>query len=170
MTVLDNLAAVATPASDESVAPAYQAWMAGHTDALEAFLTHDAVCVAMLDDPWSVSGLRAAITMARSRIPDHCAVLAPENRALIDRLGRYVGEVFVRCFDGYWCNVLETAPPGVEVWPMIRCRGYLAGISPRCVVEIALVEGRPGGPAATASGIVPELFASVKAKHQAWAS
>lgn len=148
--------------------PGYRAWLAGHAAALEEFLTRDAARVGDLPDPWTLTGLHIAMTMARTKIPDHTAVLAEQNRALIDRLGRFVGEVFVRRFDGSWYNTLDTAPPEAEVWPMIRCPGYLTGISPHSQVELAIVEGRPHGPAATAGGIVTELFASVAAKHLAW--
>ncbi|MFE3759433.1 hypothetical protein ACFXO9_34455 [Nocardia tengchongensis] len=161
------------PERDNTVAndydnPGYRAWCAGHAAALDEFLTVDAAAVGALPDPWTLAGLRAAIAMARTRFPDRAAVLAEENHMSIDRLGRFVGEVFVRRFDGCWCNVLDTAPAETEVWPMIRCRGYLAGISPHCEVELAIVEGRSGGPAATQRGIVAELFVSVAAKHSAW--
>ncbi|MFE3757962.1 hypothetical protein ACFXO9_26955 [Nocardia tengchongensis] len=160
------------PERDNTVAhdydnPGYRVWCAGHAAALDEFLTVDAAAVGALPDPWTLTGLRAAIALARNRFPDRAAVLAEENRMVIDRLGRFVGEVFVRRFDGCWCNVLDTAPAEAEVWPMIRCGGYLAGISPHCEAELAIVEGRPDGPAATRRGIVAELYASVAAKHSA---
>ncbi|WP_157184463.1 hypothetical protein [Nocardia niigatensis] len=169
MTILDaavvaqQLSAPAEPRMDD-----YQAWLAGRSVALDVFFTQDAPSVAALDDPWTLRGLQAAVRVARERITDRAGVLDPANRALIDRFGRFAGEVFVRQFAGSWCNVLDNAPPDVLVWPMVRCGGYLTPIAPRSALEIAIVEGRPRELAARPDGILTDLYHSVQTKYRVW--
>ncbi|RMI30354.1 hypothetical protein [Nocardia stercoris] len=143
-------------------------WMGGHDAALALFLRSDAPAVAALADPWTFEGLVLAVSTARTLLPDHRAVIAPENRATVERFGRFVGEVFVRSFDGHWCNVPDNAPVGVQLWPMIRCAGYPAPLGPRSELELAVVEGRCKELAATANGLLVNLFTQVQERHRQW--
>ncbi|WP_433560695.1 hypothetical protein ACQP1O_23825 [Nocardia sp. CA-151230] len=168
MAIIDDVVVQQFSFSAESLMDDYGAWLAGQSTALELFFAQDAPCVGALDDPWTLQGLQAAVRVARARIVDRRGILAPENRALIDRFGRFVGEVFVRRFDGSWTNVLDNAPPGVQVWPMVRCSCYLACIAPHSAVEIAIAQGRPQGPAATPDGILTDLYQGVRDKYLTW--
>lgn len=166
--ILDDGVVQQVSLSAELLLDDYGAWLAGHSAALELFFAQDAPSVGALDDPWTLQGLQAAVRVARTRIVDRRGILAPENRALIDRFGRFVGEVFVRQFDGSWTNVLDNAPPDVLVWPMVRCTGYLACIAPHSAIEIAIAQGRPEGPAATPDGILTDLYRGVQDKYLTW--
>ncbi|MFJ9368936.1 hypothetical protein ACIRRA_31565 [Nocardia sp. NPDC101769] len=166
--ILDDVVVQQVSLPAESLLDDYGAWVAGHSAALELFFAQDAPTVGALDDPWTLQGLQAAVRVARTRIVDCRGILAPENRALIDRFGRFVGEVFVRQFDGSWRNVLDNAPPGVQVWPMVRCSCYLTCIAPHSAIEIAIAQGRPQGPAATPDGILTDLYHGVQDKYLTW--
>ncbi|GAB2712198.1 hypothetical protein [Nocardia thraciensis] len=148
--------------------PHYLAWLSGSETAFATFFEYDAPRVAALDDPWTLAGLQTAIATARQTFPDHRAVIAPGNRSAIDRFGRFVGEVFVRQFEGYWCNVPDNAPVGVNFWPTVECSGYLACITPRSQLEIAIVEGRVTDLSADANGILTSLFNNVRRSYWTW--
>lgn len=83
--------------------PAWLAWLSAMPDALDEFLSKDVP--GMPTDPWSADGLQYAEQAALRIFPTFDAVLDPENRGSADRFQRYVGEVFVRCFEGEWLNV-----------------------------------------------------------------
>ncbi len=148
--------------------PHYLAWLSANDTALSTFFEYDAPQVAMLDDPWTLTGLQVAIATARKTFPDHRAVIAPENRSAIDRFGRFVGEVFVRQFEGYWCNMPDNAPVGAKFWPMVECSGYLACITPHSELEIAIVEGRMVGLSAVPNGILTSLYNNVRRNYWKW--
>lgn len=83
--------------------PAWLAWLGGMDDALERFLTVDVA--DMPTDPWSMDGLGHAEQAALIIFPSMDSVLAPENRELADRFQRFIGETYVRRFEGEWMNV-----------------------------------------------------------------
>ncbi|MBB5916110.1 hypothetical protein BJY24_005022 [Nocardia transvalensis] len=148
--------------------PDYLAWLSGGDTAFAMFFKQDAPRVAALDDPWTLEGLQTAVATARETFPDYRAVVAPENRSAIDRFGRFVGEVFVRRFEGHWCNMPDNAPAGVDFWPMVECGGYLACITPHSQLEIAVVEGRMPNLSAAPDGILTGLFDSVQRSYHKW--
>lgn len=87
----------------EQQQPEYLKWLAGMDAAIEHFLSHDVP--EMPADPWSAEGLRVAEQAALRAFPSMDAVDAPENAELADRFRRYLGEVWVRKFEGRWVNV-----------------------------------------------------------------
>lgn len=83
--------------------PAWLAWLAAMPDALDTFLTEDVP--DMPADPWTADGLCHAERAALALFPTWESVREPQNRALADRIRRFIGEVFIRNFDGEWRNV-----------------------------------------------------------------
>lgn len=85
--------------------PAWLSWLAAMPAALEEFVGKDVP--NMPADPWSADGLRRAESRALDVFQTGDAVMLPENRELVDRFHRYVGQVFVRRFEGTWLNILD---------------------------------------------------------------
>jgi len=156
------------PAPVDQHNPQFLEWLRGNDAAFELFFEQDAPQVATLDNPWTLAGLQVAVSTAREIFPDHRAVIAPGNRPAIDRFGRFVGEVFVRQFEGQWCNAPDNAPIGVEFWPTVECRDYLACITPHSTLEIAIVEGRTKEVTATENGTLTGLFENVRQRYLKW--
>ncbi|MEV0771720.1 hypothetical protein [Nocardia salmonicida] len=80
--------------------------------ALEIFFAVD--MPDMPDDPFSMEGVTRTEQAAMARFSSAEAVLEPENATVADRFHRYIGEAFVRSFEGRWMNVQVTGEPGED--------------------------------------------------------
>lgn len=98
--------------------PEWKDWLSRQDDGLEDFFTR--VVPDMPADPYSAEGLRHAESAALKIFPDSKAASptrSPENLDRIDPFQRYLGEVYIRCFEGHWLNLADT--PG-EVEPAVE--------------------------------------------------
>lgn len=85
--------------------PAWIAWL-GDMDAVVTNFVHTEFADTTVD-PFSADGLLVAEARALERFGSIAEFKAEENGELADQYVRYLGEVFVRNFDGRWVNILQ---------------------------------------------------------------
>ncbi|MFR9773061.1 hypothetical protein [Nocardia sp. SC052] len=148
--------------------PAFLAWLARMDEEVERFFTEDAPAVGALENRWTQEGLRIAAETARAMWPDYRAVLEPENADVVDRFGRYVGEVFVHAFEGSWRNVPGNGPDDV---PFFACVGNIASIAylePFSVFKAAVAEGRAKNVPLHPGGTLVWLWGNARENYDQW--
>ncbi|MDE1673843.1 hypothetical protein [Nocardia gipuzkoensis] len=100
-------------------APEFLEWLARRDAALAAFFAEDAPEIGALPDPWTREGLRLLGANLRARFGDAPAAMKePENREVVDRYRRYLGEVYCRTVEAEWRNVPFNGP-GDPMWPVL---------------------------------------------------
>ncbi|WP_297613648.1 hypothetical protein [Nocardia sp.] len=83
--------------------PAWLTWLSEMDGALETYFAVDAP--DMPGDPFTAVGLAHAERVFMAMFSAVDPLFEPEHAAVVDRFQRYVGETFVRSFDGRWMNV-----------------------------------------------------------------
>ena len=104
-----------TAGGDDPRDEGFTSWLAMNDYLLDCeFLAGDVP--GMPDDPYTVAGLRAAEAEALRRFASVSEMLAADNRAMLDKFVRYVGETFVR-LGGEWTNkpLVDNGKPYVGV-------------------------------------------------------
>lgn len=82
--------------------PAWLEWLAGMDSALAVFFTDDVP--GLPEDPYTEEGLRHAERAALEYFPTKFSPDRPKNQERADRFRRFIGETFVRNFEGRWRN------------------------------------------------------------------
>ncbi|MEV6323093.1 hypothetical protein AB0M45_18125 [Nocardia sp. NPDC051787] len=148
--------------------PAYVEWL-GRMDAeIIRFFAEDAPAVGALKNPWTEDGLRIATETARSMFPDYRAVLEPQNADVVERFGRYVGEVFVRAFEGRWWNVPENGPDNAPFWACVGNVASIAYLEPFVHVKAAVAEGRVKDVPVHPGGTLVWLWGNWRESYDEW--
>lgn len=150
--------------------PVFLDWLAGMDAALDRFLTEDAPQVGALHEPWSAEGLRLAASRERLIFADPNSALLPENADMMDRFARFIGEVFVRNFDGSWYNVPGNGPDDVQFWPVVGGYATLGYVEPVAQARAAIAEGRVKRAPTWPEGVLVWMFGNMRRDHEAWMS
>ncbi|WP_280410565.1 hypothetical protein [Nocardia asiatica] len=147
---------------------AFLKWLARMDAEVARFLTEDMPAVGALENPWSKEGLQVATATARAMFPDYRDVLEPQNADLMERFGRYVGEVFVRAFGGRWVNVPDNGPADA---PFFACVGNVASIAylePFVHAKAVVAEGKAKRVPAYPEGVLVWLWGNAQEDYDEW--
>lgn len=95
--------------------PGWRQWLSDQEIGLAHFFTN--VVPDMPEQPYSREGLEHAEVAALRIFPDAASAnpdRTPENNVTIDPFQRFIGEVFLRCFEGRWIHADAVAGYGPE--------------------------------------------------------
>ncbi|MEV0032686.1 hypothetical protein [Nocardia sp. NPDC050793] len=98
--------------------PRWVAWLDSIDDQLDRFLIETVPGMPL--DPYTPRGLHLAEETAVAYFPNAEAVHAPQNRAMAEQFGVFLGEVFRRSFEGSWINVPKYDHWGMGFCPVVR--------------------------------------------------
>ncbi|MFJ2834248.1 hypothetical protein ACIO52_02680 [Nocardia sp. NPDC087230] len=122
--------------ADWQSSPEFGDWLADEPAEL-ARLVAQTPGLADLEDPWSAEGLSFIEAAALVAFPDITGSASAEQRALLDRMSRGIGHVFLEAFgEGkwVWVQTLFENPPG----PALEIPHQPAWIEPETLLLLAL--------------------------------
>lgn len=148
-------------------APEYLQWLGRRDADLERFLTEDVPEIGALDNPWSAAGLQLAGEAARSIFGESAALSQPEHLPAVDRFTRYIGEVYVRCFEGEWQNAASLDSPNPDMSPQVMTQPGKAYLDPHQQLWLAFVKATKKEPLPP-QGMLVWVFENLMWKYRDW--
>ncbi|WP_433577533.1 hypothetical protein [Nocardia brasiliensis] len=136
--------------------PRWLEWLGEMDDQIAGFLAE--TMSDMPDDPWTVEGLSCAERAALELFADADAAEAAEQRGMVDRFARFVGEVFRRNFEGRWYNNTDADDQGRGFGPALR-EGYNPAYLEPVRLVFAALDRRTGSEWARVFGYSEKRYA-----------